>query len=371
MRGFEQVESPITARDVPWSGDSAFFRVRQQLNRLTRRLDLKDVDGLIFRAYDAICGHSLDFSPGERPPGFSRINVDGTPFQYSANLGVPFRSLQFLGEAGRPNASGNERIRASLECIAYIASIFEANAEFKTARDLISDLAPVKDPQLITDPAGAFWIGTAFAPDRNPQLRIYINGRWGNENDRWAQFRLFASRFGVFNTWIEAEKILTPEVKPLGCALTITRGSNVTGRIYVSAYGKLIDYYERLARAVSGDQFANVLHQYAECLLGADIKYPTPTAVCSFGLVEGKPLDFKFELCIHCLFTNDVDASERLNECFSLACVDAVDYRHLLEVLAEGKLDNQALQLHCYAGVGVRQGEKYFSVYLKPKLIEV
>ena len=371
MIGLDSSEIPLAGLDITYHADSAFDHVRQQLNRLTRLIGLQDVKDQVFRAYDAICTRSLGFPLGERPPWFSRINADGTPFQYSATLGAPFRSLQFLGEAGWPNASGTERIRASRECIDYVARIFNADTELKAVEDLISALTPVKDSQLITDSAGAFWIGAAFAPNRKPKLRIYLNGNWGRENDRWAQLRHLASHFGLLNEWINAEKILKRETKPLGCAFTISRGAKVSGRIYVSAYGKLIDYYEELVRAISGDQFANVMLQHAECLLGTDRIYPTPTAVCSLGLVEGGSLDFKFELCTHCLFKNDVEASHRLNKCFALAGVNAINYRQLLEILSNGRLDDRSLQLHCYSGVGIKQGVKYYSVYLKPKLIEV
>jgi hypothetical protein len=353
-----------------FAAQSAYDRIQRQLTNLVSGFELQDSDALIQRAYDAICGRSLAFPVGARLSNFSRINHDGTPFQFATTVGSPVRSLQFLSEAGWMGLSAADRLCAGRECMASVASIFDVAAALVEAGDLLSLLAPENNSDLLIDPAGAFWIGAAFATSRNPQLRIYVNGSWGREEDRWTRLRRFASHFGALEMWMEVEKLLAPEMKPLGSALTFARDEPTSGRIYVSAYGKLIKYYEELAEATGGDGFADMVREFAECLLGEDIAYPTPTAVCSFGVAVGGSLDLKFELCGHCLFASDIDASDRLRSCFDAAGVDAVDYFHLLEVLSERALNDSATELHSYAGVGIRQGQRYFSVYLKPQLDE-
>jgi hypothetical protein len=331
--------------------------------------DLQDSRAEILQTYEAICAKALAFPLGSRLPDFSRINQDGTPLQFATHPGAPFRSLQFLGEVGWPGASGGERLQAGRECVATLAGILDTDAAWAEAQKPLSFLAPDNDPDLLGDPAGVFWIGAAFAPARHPQLRIYVNGSWGRKNLRWTRLRRFASHFGALETWMDIERLLAPEMKPLGSALTLANDGTVTGRIYVSAYGKTIDYYQALAQRVSGGAFADVLRQYGDCLLGQDRAYPTPNAVCSFGLGAGRDLDFKFELCVHCLFSSDVDASERLRRCFDSAGVDMADYLYMLEILSKDGQNHGATELHTYAGVGVRNGERYFSVYLKPKLV--
>jgi hypothetical protein len=161
-------------------------------------------------------------------------------------------------------------------------------------------------------------------------------------------------------------------VKPLGGALTIARGRAATGRIYVSAYGLRIGPLCDLARAVNGERFAAALRAYARGLLRGDAAYPLPTAVCSFGLAADGPLAMKVELCCHCLFESDVEARERLGECFAAAGVDARAYAALLDVLADGGLDDRALRVHSFAGIGAshdaRGDREHYPVYLQPAL---
>jgi hypothetical protein len=349
---------------------AAYDRVRRQLTSIVERFDLKESEPRILRTYSAICDRSLAFPLGPQLPTFSRINNDGTPIQIATTLGAPFRVFQFVSETGWPGASGSERLRAGRECITTVARLLDADAPLQDVASLLSELVPENDPELLADPAGALWIGAAFASTHHPRLRVYVNGSWGRQDDQWVRLDRFASHFCALEAWREARKILPPEMKPLGSAVTLAREAAATGRIYVIAYGKLVKDYEKLARAVSGDRFAEALRQYAECLLGEDRCYPTPTVVCSFGLATRRDLDFKIELCSHCLYPSDAEASDRLRSCLDAAGVDTADYLHLLEVLTEGELNNSALELHSYAGIGVRDGESYFPVYLKPKLVQ-
>jgi hypothetical protein len=321
----------------------------------------------IARTFDTICRRTLAFPHGARVPQFSRINADGAPFQFAVNVGTA-PSLEFMSETAWPGASGSQRLRASRACIAAIAKLFDAEEELEEIEALIDELAPATAPALLTDPAGALWIGAAFMPMGGAALRTYVNGAWGDEAGRWQRLRRVAAHFGADDAWREAERLLPPAMKPLGAALAIAKDCAPTGRIYVSGYGHRFERYEALARAVSGERFAAMLHGYGERLLGADLAFPTPTAVCSFGLSAGRPLDFKLELCCHCLFASDLQASTRLRACFDLAGADAANYLRVLDALSRGNLDGDRLCLHSYAGIGCKQGAEYFSVYLQPDL---
>lgn len=190
----------------------------------------------------------------------------------------------------------------------------------------------------------------------------------GRRSLRWDRLRRLAFHFGAVRAWENVERLLAPGMKPLGSALTLSKDAALTGRIYVSAYGRRMDDYQELARALIGDSIAKELDQFAGCLLGEDRAYRTPTAVCSFGLGVGPETDFKFELCVHCLFSSDAEVSERLRSRFDSVCVDKADYLYMLELLSPGGQSRSAVELHTFAGIGVRNGERYLSVYLKPKL---
>jgi hypothetical protein len=355
-------------QDAAYTVGTAYDRVYGQLSRLAAQLDLADGVERIMQTFDAVCRRSLAFPLAGSVPRFSRINPDGTPFQFAVTAGAPAPALEFLGDAGWAGASGAARLRAGRACIAAVAHILDADAELHQIEGLLRQLAPENARALLADNGGAFWIGAGFKAPQMAALRIYVNGAWGNESDRWSRLHRLAAHFELLEPWHEARSILPCGMKPLGGAITIARNGAATGRIYVSGYGNRIEQYLALARRVSGEHFAGVLGQYAECLLRDDVRYPTPTAVCSFGLSAGRPLEFKLELCCHCLFESDVEASTRLRECFDAAGADAAEYLRVLDVLSEGRLDRNALRLHSYAGVGSNHDREYFPVYLQPAL---
>jgi hypothetical protein len=349
------------------SAQSVYRYVGSQIASLIPRFGLQPSRSQIVQVYDEICRESLAFPLGAWPPGYSRINQDGMPFQYSVTLGKPHHALQFLSEAGQPGLAGAERMEASRACITAVARRLQAEAALSSVADLLDNLAPGAHPDLLADPAGAFWIGVAFAAGHLPRMKIYTNARWGAEPAQWARLDRFASFFGALAPWQSLGSRLKPDFKPLGAAVTLGRGKRPSGRIYLSAYGKPIATYAELARTLGGESFQNVLRDYARCLMGDDYPYPTQTAVCSFGFGAGQGLAFKFELCAHCLFASDLEAASRLQTWFAAAGLDPAGYTALLEILSEGRLSETAPDLHCYTGVGLDQGEPYFTIYLKPK----
>lgn len=352
---------------------SVYDYVGEQVAALIPRFGLESCQPQIRQVYADICGDSLAFPLGTKPSITSRINQDGTPFQYAVTLGTPVHSLQFIGEASLSNQSGIDpsgfdRLRINRECIHTVARRLHAEEALSRMAPLLDGLAPSANIDLLNDPAGAFWIGVAFTALGEPQIRIYTNAKWGSEADRWSRLRRFASTFGALESWQEIERRLAQDMRPLGTAITIGEKKPPTGRIYLTTYGKRIGFYEDLAEATSGAIFKGVLQQFAKCVLGDDYFYPTQTAVCSYGFGTERGLDFKFELCAHCLFASDVEAKSRLQSWFSMANMDPADYIDLLDILSEGNLSSTTPELHCYVGVGLKQNRPYSTIYLKPKI---
>ncbi len=208
-----------------------------------------------------------------------------------------------------------------------------------------------------------------FTPAQNPQLTIYINARWGAAGEMWARLRHFASYFGVLGQWQELDAVLLAGLKPLGMALTFCEDRPTAGRIYLNAYGKHLGYYQRLMRPVTTERFEQAFRRFADHMLGDDCRYPTRSAVCSFGFSQRGPLDIKFELCGHCLFESDVEAEGKLRRWLESAGIDPAAYLDMLEVVADGRLSGIHPDLHCYVGVGLKQEMPYSSIYLKPRII--
>jgi hypothetical protein len=357
------------SRPAPDLSRSAYGHVGGQIAALVQRLGLEPLRPRVMQAYEDVCRGSLAFPLGSRPPAYSRINEDGTPFQFAVTVGPLHRSLQLLGEPGAPGLSGAERYRESRACIATVAGRLQLSTALAAVADLLDRLAPSRDPALLADPAGAFWIGLGFSAARAPRLKIYTNAAWGREPDRWARLGRFASYFGADAPWQALASWPDLDMQPLGTAVTLGADAQPYGRIYLSATGKRSAYFEELARSVGADAFAQVLQEYAQCVLGDDYPYPTRSAVCSFGMGGGPGLDFKLEFCAHCLYASDVEAASRLHSWFAAAGLDPAGYVEALDVLSQGRLSNRAPDLHRFVGAGLKQGTPYFSVYLKPSLV--
>jgi len=260
-------------------------------------------------------------------------------------------------------------MRVNRQCISTVAQRLHMIGALSSVTHLLDALAPETDIDLLAAPGGAYWIGVAFADARKPHLRIYINTRWGKEQDRWSRLSRFAAYFDKSQQWRDIANTLAIDLQPLGAAITLNGDKSPAGRIYLSAYGKHMPFYEELADVYGGVNFMDQLRAFGRCVLGDDYVYPTQTAVCSFGFGENPMLEYKFELCAHCLFASDVEATTRLRSWFEVARLDATDYWGMLDILSEGYLSDKAPDLHCYVGVGLRSGAPYATIYLKPRLI--
>ncbi len=350
---------------------SFYDYVSGQLSILIPRFGLECSRIPIMQSFETICRECLAFPFDGRPPEFSTINQDGTPFQFALALGPLRPDLQFLSEVLIPGSFGVNRIRLSRERIRTLASYLDNQEAVSRVEDLLDEMAPETSPELLSDPAGAFWIGVSFAVDQRPRLRVYINTRWGSERGMWARFRRFASYFGALGRWRELESRLSSNLKPLGMALTLRSDGAPTGRIYVSGYGNPLSYYERMMQPVTDETFKYVVRRYTEFISDEERQYPTRSVVCSFGFESRPTVDFKFELCGHCLFASDTEAVRRLRNWLESASVDPAIYLDVLDVLSEGHLSGTHPDLHCYVGVGVKEQMIYSSVYLKPKLLSI
>ncbi len=349
---------------------SLYDRVGLQLRDLASRFDLAAKQAQISQAYETLCRESLDMPIGRRPPQFSRINEDGTPFQYALTM-APGRPspLQFLSEAGIPGSSMIDRVAMSRHRIDTLCSLLGAEERRQQLCSLIDRVAPRTGFELHTDGAGAFWVGIRFSPGAQVKLIVYINGKWGNADARWARANEFAACLGALEVWRGVESLFAEGMEPLGLALTVSQDRPITGRIYASSYGKSVAFYERMVRSLNQPGSYAVLSEFAEIMLGDERRYPIRSAVCSVGLNQQSEPDFKLELCGHCMFASDVDAVARCNRWLEAAKADPSRYQHLLRVVASGPFSSTGTHLHSYVGFGWKDHELYTSIYLKPQIL--
>ena len=165
---------------APDAPPGAFARVATQLDALVAAFGLGAEAPLIRAVHSAICSRALAFPLGGGPAAPSRLNEDGLPVQFATTVGPRPPALRIVADPGSLDAEGGARMRAARATMREVAELIGAEAELAALSPFLFELAPDDAPALRADPAGAFWIGAAFAPGAAPRLRVYVNGSWGS-----------------------------------------------------------------------------------------------------------------------------------------------------------------------------------------------
>ena len=344
---------------------SLYDVVGERLEALISLLALRHQAATIGRTYRRLCSESLAVPVGDRPLRRSRLNADGTPFQLALALGAGTPPLQFLADTGPPLADNDVRLAAARDGVEELAHLLGAADSLPHARALLDELAPPDALDLLADEAGAIWLGASFASGRNPQLKVYVNLKWGTEASRRARLQSFAASSGLAAPWERIRPHVEGLLGPLGVSLDLAAGRAIAGRIYLSGYGRSVREYEALAGACDS-ALEDCVRRYCTILLGDDRHQPTRSAVFSLGGQPGSPPEYKLELCAHCALASDVEARERSLEWLDEIGISPRPYLRVLDILSPGPLGHSATELHVYLGVGTRQGAAYSTFYLNP-----
>ena len=225
-------------------------RVRALLATLIPRFGLDGDSPRIQRAYEVLCDGALDVPLGLRPIRASRLNADGTPFEFALSLGAAPSPLQFLVDPGPRSASTRQRRAITAAAVPELARLLEVDSRAADMLGFLDEFAPAGDADLQADAAGAAWLGVAFSPDARPAMKVYVNAKWGAPERRRAQMLAFSSWFGLGHRWREVESSAVG-LEPLGVALTAS-GDRLRGRAYLAGFGLPFRRYERLAGGLAG-----------------------------------------------------------------------------------------------------------------------
>lgn len=336
-----------------------------QLGLVLESLGLHPQRDVILTAFEIIGAESFG-SFSTEPPRFSRINLDGLPLQYALALGAFEPTLQFVSEARVPRSSNLAHIKLSKEKIETLCRLLLMDEGTFALTKLLDEMVPETDPDLLSDHAGALWISPSFTRHKSPKLTLYMNAKWGSAKKQKDRLERFASYFCAEAHWEKFAALAEDEMQPLGVAVNLSKESQATGRIYLSTFGKRVDYFADLARALNNRSLDVLIERYATITLAAASMYPTQSAVCSIGIGMTRDPELKIELCGHCAFANDVDAKARCLEWLAYMNIDSQPYLQLLEILSEGCLNPTSSVLHAYVGIGIKEGQPYSTIYLKP-----
>jgi len=340
--------------------------IRRQVCRLIPAFGVGHRTAEILRTFDLLCHESLAIPAARRSPDHSRINVDGTPFQFALDLsaagGGPF---QFLGEAGPCGADPAVRRQAAAAAWHALVGVCGLAGEAGAASALVAGLVP-ESPAL---PASLCWFAARYRAVGPPALTIYVNGAWGSDTERWRRLDRLAEAAGATSRW-QRLRAATRVMAPLGAAITLRRGEPPAVRAYLRAYGlPAAAYRNALAAAAPSPIATAAFDACAAALLGDDLNRPTQSVVFSADLAESAEAGGKVEFCTHCAFADDAEATRRIGAWLQAEGLAVALYRRALDRLtggAEVSSSRGHASLHAFAGVGVRGDLVHASVYLNP-----
>ena len=274
-----------------------FDAVQQKLVPLIPRFGVARHEDTILKTYRQICGDSLNLPVGAQRPELSRINRDGTAVQRSLALGRNGGgALQFLGD---PGAGGLVSGR-------LVADSLGLTSEFSAITNLLETGPDSRDCQT------GHWIGVSFPPAGAAAMTIYRNGSCGTEDQQWASGAAFAEYFSSSEAWSRMALQLRGQMRLLGMGVTLTQNRPASGRLYFSAYGLLFSNYQQWLPAIAEDHtLGPLLDDYCDVMFGQEQQYPCRSAVCSFEFAAGGRLNTKFEVCAHCAWDSEAEASAR------------------------------------------------------------
>jgi hypothetical protein len=341
--------------------------VAEQLQALTHTFGIEQTSVHLYQAYELICKDFFALHPGAPATRTSTLHHDGTPVQFMLTFGrpdLPKQSLRAAGDAGRSRTGRIEVIEKRLR---KLSSMLQLKVDVDSIAALINRTAAMHARSASPDRGGTFWIGASFANEGKAGLKIYINGRSGAENERWARVENFAEYFCAFENQQELRQLLAGKMTPLGMAISLTQDESPAGRVYLSGYGNCVSYYEDLLRHCSGVQYLNVFRRYTEAMLEEDNDSSQQSVVFSVGLRRNREgrTDVKVEFCGHCLFQSDRQAREHCLRWLALQKLDARAYVELLEAIA-GQMSPPDISKLIYSGLGSKQPQEPTGIYMTP-----
>lgn len=341
--------------------------IEHQIDQMIPLFGVAPQASMIRRAYRALCGASLAIEPGACAPECSRINTDGTPFQFALHLhaaGAP--ALQFLGETGR-SAGKPEDPTLELAFVEQLGDMLGLSAQVARVRPWLESWTQHRDWEPGAGMAKTLWFALAFAPGTKPVLTVYLNDAWGQPLERWRRLQALADRLGA-PAGCECHGAALP-LAPLGAALVLRADGRCSGRVYLSGFGVAVERYrETLSSQADGRRAVEAFDGFVYHLLGDDAGYPTRSSVYSYELSAAPSNAVKIELCAHCAFDDDRQAAARISAWLTASRMGCDVYRATLDVLLGGRTLSTTGRpgVHSFVGLGLRSGEPYASIYLNP-----
>jgi hypothetical protein len=340
--------------------------VRGHVERLVSTFGLADQAIRVERAYRALAASSLRIAPDACRPELSRINADGTPFQFALHIGAAHPpALQFVGEAG-PLGRGGDRIASGLACLDALGDVLGLSDEVARVRPWLDAWTVRQYGDASASAAGAFWFAPAFAPHAPPALTIYLNNAWGRAEDRWSRLGRVCEQLGR----PDVERLAaSTTLAPLGAALVLRAAAPPRGRAYFSGFGvPVARYREMMASGSHADVAARAFDTFVRHVMAEDAQYPTHSSVFSFEISARSEDAVKVELCGHCAFDSDRQAARRVTAWLTEVTADAGAYTSMLDVVSNGRSLPASGRpgVHAFVGVGMRNAEPYASIYLNP-----
>ena len=323
-----------------------------------------DDAGLFWRVFERLTRESLNFNPNNTAGRFSGICRDSTPWQFCVVLGAEAKkSVRFLTEIGSPTAPLTARTQLTVTRFTEICGLIGIPEQGGTAETLAS-LTPADDEHI-----AGLWVGFAMNDMGKSRVRLYANNGWGDLSERWLRLidglrRLNAGGFGA--RLEPLLPLLLASFSPAGLAVTLSALPPVC-KLYLRPIASPWLATHALARAVLGQRSGSFISALEGGLGQSMETLPERALIVSMaGSASGGPLDLKLDLCGHCLFQEDTQATRIIERLAALFELDASPYHAMIEnlCLADTRMPHKMV---AFVGVGANpSGECRMNLYLTP-----
>jgi hypothetical protein len=281
-----------------------------------------------WQVFDLLTRESLDYCPAASATPFSGICRDGSPWQYCVTMDSrSAHAVRFLTEVGAPGTLLQTRTALSVERAAEGLDLIGVRGHRETVQ-LIANLTPPDDRHI-----AGMWVGFAVGPGTQPRLRLYANNGWGDTTERWMRLirALRSLNAGGFGARLEPLLgWLLPSFTPNGFAITLPPTSPLC-KLYFRPSAEPWGAVRAMAQAVLGSGAPTFLAAIEDAFERPLESFPHRALVLSMsGPAIGGPLDFKLDLCGHCLFSNDTSPPRTLERLANALGLNTAPYASMV-----------------------------------------
>jgi Tryptophan dimethylallyltransferase len=298
---------------------------------------------------------------------FSGIQRDGTPFEWSASVGLSPGGLRFLVDHGIPGTSMAARTCRSLLLLDRLLEQLDVPDDVATEyQSLLRRLLPALP--VLNHLVMGVWIGVVIDRRGSVGLKVYVNQQVGSRAYRFRRLimSLIHLRRPRALTLVDRFRDATGDaVIPGGIAVELGRARIGRVKLYMRTCSGKLSFMSRAATALGCPDASERLSVY-HTIMNSGRDYDPRAVILSVELPADDD-DPAFKVEVNCMrhFRSDGEAHSRATSLMAQFGLDDTEYRALIRTCAP-ELSTRPGERLTWLGVALRGSEQRVNAYLHP-----